>query len=112
VSLGAMVYWCFFQQHEFPSFVAWLAVLLLSADYVARVMRAHTTEQPHPWPDLVPLLVMLYAWGSVAYLKQPSAIFGVLAVWLPLRYAYTLARIVMSWRHHWVWVNDRRAANS
>lgn len=85
----------------------WLLVSLAGADYVALVMRAHTTTRPRPWPDLVPVASVVALWfmplGSVAW----GTLFGALAAWLVGRYVVTLSRIISDWREHWVWFNPR-----
>lgn len=101
---------------DIPMFMAWLAVVLAGADYVARVMHAHTTSQPRPWPDFVTPVGVLLLWMVPKTGDSPFVALSALMAWLAFRYVMTLTRILLGWRHHWVWVNarsgPRRAANS
>ena len=92
--------------------LGWLAIVLTGADYVARVMRAHTTHQPRPWPDFATPGFVTLLWFGPGYEGFPMQVFLVMLLWLVLRYAYTMVRILFAWRHHWVWINARRETNS
>ena len=88
--------------------IGWLAVVLAGADYVARVMRANTTQQPRPWPDAVVPVFVAVLWFGSKNQDFPMVVFGILIWWLVLRYAFTIGRVLFGWRHHWVWFNKRR----
>lgn len=108
-TLVALATWIY--QQGFASIaplVGWLAVVLAGADYVARVMRATTTQQPRPWPDFVTPVFVTVLWFGPVGEGFPMVVFGILMLWLVLRYAFTILRILFSWRHHWVWINKRR----
>lgn len=110
-TIVAMAAVCF-ARVDVPPLLAWFAVVLAGADYVARVMYAHTTLQPRPWPDFVTPVGVLILWIARSFEGGTIKVLIVLTVWLVLRYALTLARILWGWRHYWVWINARRATNS
>lgn len=101
-----------FSRGGIPPLFGWFAVVLAGADYVARVMYAHTTLKPRPWPDFVTPAGVSVLWIVPGAEGGTMVVLMALTIWLVVRYAMTLARILWSWRHHWVWVNAHRAANS
>jgi phosphatidylglycerophosphate synthase len=85
----------------------WLVVSLVGADYVALVMQAYTTTQPRPWPDKVAVAGVLALWIAMALHIVALPILILLTLWLVLRYAMTLRRIISGWSQHWFWINSR-----
>ena len=108
----AMATACFGHMTMHPLW-AWMMVVLTGADYVARVMHAHTTLKPRPWPDLVAPLGALALWlaPTAADDGMAGVFIVVVTTWLLLRYVATLTRILFGWRQHWVWTNARRETN-
>lgn len=92
--------------------VAWLVVVLAGAEFVARVMRAHTTPDAVTWPDPVAALGALLLWTVPVGSGVTDGAVAIVLAWLGVKYVVTLTRIVRGWRHHWVWVNARREARS
>ena len=112
-TLVALATWIYRQQFApLTPLVGWLAIVLAGADYVARVMQAHTTQQPRPWPDFVTPFFVAALWLGPGNEGFPMQVFGVLMIWLVLRYVLTISRILFGWRHHWVWVNKGREPNT
>ena len=108
-TLVALASWISLAQFaRITPFIGWLVVVLAGADYVARVMRANTTQQPRPWPDAVVSVFVAVLWFGPKNEDFPMAVFGILIWWLVLRYAFTIGRVLFGWRHHWVWFNKRR----
>ncbi|MDQ8153461.1 MAG: CDP-alcohol phosphatidyltransferase family protein [Gemmatimonadota bacterium] len=88
-----------------PPLAGWLLVGLAGAEYVARVMQAHTTTRPRPWPDALAVLGTAALWLRYPVADAPVPILIAFGGWLTLRYLVTLTRIIAGWRMHWVWVN-------
>ena len=108
-TLVALASWISLAQFaRITPFIGWLVVVLAGADYVARVMRANTTQQPRPWPDAVVPVFVAVLWFGPKNEDFPMVVFGILVWWLVLRYAFTIGRVLFGWRHHWVWFNKRR----
>lgn len=104
VALVALASWIV-AHPELPALAGWLLVALAGAEYVARVMQAHTTSDPRPWPDLGAAIGALALWVAFRNGDVSAAWLGALGGWLLLRYVVTLTRIIARWRRHWVWVN-------
>lgn len=88
-----------------PPLGAWLLVALAGAEYVARVMQAHTTTRPRPWPDVGALFGVALLWALFFDRDVPMSWLFAFGAWLLGRYVVTLTRIIAGWRQHWVWVN-------
>lgn len=101
VALLSLAAWA--QQHASHPLWGWLLVAGAGAELVARLMHAHTTDGGNPAPTWSAVLGAGLLWLLPAAQASTAAI--VLGVWLGGRYAVTLWRIVLGWRHHWVWVN-------
>lgn len=96
-----------FGRFDLAPIIAWFVVVLAGADYVARVMHAHTTLQPRPWPDFITSLAGLALWVVPRSAARIDTTIFALIAWLLVRYGITLTRILWGWRQHWVWVNTR-----
>ena len=83
-----------------------LLLSLIGADYVARVMRAHTTSQPRPWPDVVASVGVAALWMARIGGFPALPLLLLFSLWLGARYLVTIARILSAWRQHWVWINS------
>jgi phosphatidylglycerophosphate synthase len=94
-----------------PPLAGWLLVGLAGAEYVARVMHAHTTTHSRPWPDAGAILGVIALWVLYAQRDAPTAWLLAFGSWLLLRYLVSLTRIIAGWRKHWVWVNAPRATS-
>ncbi|MBC8089953.1 MAG: CDP-alcohol phosphatidyltransferase family protein [Phycisphaerae bacterium] len=104
----ALAFACFWRLSVAPM-LAWFVMVLAGADYVARVMHAHTTLQPRPWPDLITALAVMALCTVPQDAVNVDATILALTVWLLVRYVITLTRILWGWRQHWVWINAREA---
>jgi phosphatidylglycerophosphate synthase len=108
-TLIALAWWCV--SRNAPPLWGWLLVSLAGADYVARVMRAHTTTQPRPWPDFVAPLVVLMLWVQIPSDGGPQLLLWLTTLWLIARYGVTVTRILWEWRQHLTWVHVGAAAS-
>ncbi len=103
VTLIGFAAWCL--TNNVTPLWGWALIALVGADYVARLMHAHTTTVPRPWPDLVAPAGLLILWFSNLGDVGPQMLLVGASLWLVVRYAWTLTRIISGWRRHWVWVN-------
>ncbi len=81
----------------------WVVVVLCGAEFVARLMHAHTTTGGQPAPTWLAV-----AGGTAVWILPPGVVGTVLVVLggaVALQYAVTMTRIISGWRRHWVWVN-------
>lgn len=99
LTTGAVASWC--QVHALDAWIGWLMTVLISAEFVARLMQAHTRDGHRPRP----------AWGAAVgagalWLAPPSTWLPKLVLaWLVLVYLQTMWRVLWPWRSHWRWVN-------